>query len=193
MIELPDRPAPTQMEPTLLDYGSVQRGAASQRINRPGSRYRMAFSTPPMEPDTSRKFVARLLRAKREGLRVKLPLIVPQGIPGTPVVNGAGQAGTTIALRGLTPGYIAKEGFWLNIVEADGTSYLHSVFETAVADENGEALIEIEPALRAPFADGDSVELSAPWIEGFVVGEDWSWVVPVNRYIALSFPVEEYQ
>jgi len=193
MIELPETAIPNGMEPTLLDYGSVQRGSAALRINRPGSRYRVAFSYPPMQPDASRRVVARLQRGKREGVKVKLPLIVPQGLPGSPVVDGAGQSGTTIALRGLTPHYIAKEGFWLNIVESDGTSYLHTVFQTAVADASGNAEVEIEPALRAPFGDGDAVELAAPWIEGFVVGEDWGWQVPVHHLIAVAFTVEEYQ
>lgn len=193
MIELPDSPAPNGMEPTLLDYGSVQRGAAALRVNRPGSRWRMGFTYPPMLPDVSRKFVARLVRAKRDGVRITLPLIVPQGLAGSPVVDGAGQAGTALALRGLAPAYIAREGFWLNVVEADGTSYLHKVFETGVADGDGKVTLEIDPPLRAPFADGDRVELSAPWIDGFVDGEDWSWTVPLNRLIAVGFVVEEYQ
>src|SRR3546814_1909417 len=69
-------------------------------------------------PILSRIFIARLLKAKREGLRIPYPLIdVPQGAPGSPVVDGADQSGTTINLRGLTPGYAAKEGYWLSIEE----------------------------------------------------------------------------
>lgn len=193
MINLPDSPAPNGLGYALLDYGSIQRGASSLRVDRAGSRWRLEISFPPMQPDTSRKFLARLQRAKREGIEIVLPLLgVSQGIPGAPVVDGAGQAGTAIALRGLTPGYVAKEGFWLTISEADGTAYLHSVAETAVADSAGNMTVEIEPPLRAPFADGDAVELARPFVQGFVDGDSLAWEVPLNRLIAPSFVLEEY-
>lgn len=194
MIELPASPAPNFMEPALLDYGSVQRGASAIRIDRPGSRFRIAFGLPPMQPDVSRQFIAKLLRAKRAGLRVELPLLIDQGAPGMPVIDGAGHAGSFFALRGLNPGYVVEAGYWLNIVEAaTGTSYLHKVHETVTADWAGKAIVEVDPTLRAPFADGDRVELAAPWIEGFVDGDEWAWQVPLHHLIALQFPVEEYR
>src|SRR3546814_10400759 len=90
------------------------------------------ISFPPMLPSVSRIFIARLLKAKREGLRIPYPLIdVPQGAPGSPVVDGADQSGTTINLRGLTPGYAAKEGYWLRS-EAH-TSELQSLMRISYA------------------------------------------------------------
>lgn len=192
MIELPASPAPNGMEPALLDYGLVQRGASSLRVNRAGNRYRIAFSYPPMQPDKSRTFTGRLTRAKRDGVRVVLPLTVPQGSPGSTVVDGAGQAGTALAVRGFNAGYPAKEGFWLTVIDASGVGYLHQLTETVRADAGGLATLTIEPPLRAPFADGDTVELAAPYIEGFVDGEEWGWSVPVNRLVSVGFTVEEY-
>lgn len=191
MIELPASPAPNGMEPALLDYGMVQRGASSLRVDRAGNRWRIGFSYPPMQPDTSRTFTGRLTRAKRDGVRIVLPLIVPQGAPGATVVDGAGQAGTSLAVRGFNLGYPVKEGFWLTIV-SDGAAYLHQVTETVRADAGGLATLVIEPSLRAPFADGDTVELAAPFIEGFVDGEEWGWSVPVNRLVSVGFAVEEF-
>ena len=193
MIELPANPAPNGMDPILMDLGMVQRGASSLRVDRPGNRYRIAFSYPPMQPDKARTFTGRLTRAKREGVKITLPLIVPQGSPGSPVVDGAGQSGTSLAVRGLTVGYPAKEGFWLTIYEADGTGYLHQVVETVRADAAGEATLSIEPALRAPFADGATIELAAPTVEGFVDGGEWGWSIPVNRLVAVGFTVEGYK
>lgn len=192
MIELPASPAPNGMEPALLDYGIVQRGASSLRVNRAGNRYRVAFSYPPMQPEKAHTFTGRLTRAKRDGVKITLPLIVPQGSPGAPVVDGVGQSGTSLAVRDLNAGYPAKEGFWLTIYEADGTGYLHQVVETVRADASGNATLAIEPPLRAPFADGDPIELAAPTVEGFVDGEEWGWSIPVNRLVAVSFTVEEY-
>ena len=108
-------------------------------------------------------------------------------------MDGAGQAGKSLDIRGLTAGYAFKEGFWLTITGADGTSYLHSVSEPAVATAGGLATVEIEPMLREAFADGAVIELGAPFIEGFIDGDGWSWTVPVNRLIAVAFSVEEYR
>src|SRR3546814_20476802 len=73
-------------QPSLLDYGMTLRpgtGAAVLRVDRKGSRYKANISFPPMLPSVSRIFIARLLKAKREGLRIPYPLIdVPQGAPG---------------------------------------------------------------------------------------------------------------
>lgn len=193
MIELPDSPAPNGIEFEAIDYGMFQRGASTLRVDRAGGRYSLRVSFPPMVADTARKFIARLQRAKSEGLRLDIPLLgVSQGLPGAPVVDGAGQAGKTLNVRGLTPGYVAKEGFWLTIIETDGTPYLHMVAVTGVS-AGGTLAMEIEPALRAPFADGAAIELANPFVEGFIEGDGWSWSVPVERLIALSFPLEEYK
>lgn len=194
MIELPASPAPRDMEPIYVDRGFTQEGASDLRVDRPGSRWALNINYPPMMPSVSAKFTARFVRGKSDGVRIGLPLIVPQGAPGSPVVNGAGQSGRLLSVRGLTPGYAVKEGFWLNIVRASsGKSYLHQVFGTSFADAVGNAIIDLNPGLRAPFANGDLVELARPWIEGRVLGEEWSWQVPVNHLIALSVPVKENQ
>ena len=123
-------------------------------------------------------------------LRVPYPLLDPQGSPGAPVVDGAGQSGTSLAVRGLTPGYAVKEGFWLSIVDADGQHYLHTATAPVRADTSGDATLSIAPMLRVPFADGAAVNLAVPMVEGFVDG-NWGWDIPVNRLTAVQFPLEE--
>ena len=195
MIDLPASPAPNGMEPAFDDRGFTQEGASDLRVEKRGSRWIMNFSYPPMQPTKSAVFTARFVRGKSEGVRIELPLLVPQGSPGSPVVDGAiATPTTTLPIRGLNPGYPIKEGYWLNILEAaTGYSYLHQVFGTVRADASGEAIIQISPALRAPFADGDIIELARPWIEGRVLGEQWGWQIPVNKLIALSVAVKENQ
>lgn len=193
MITLPAAPKPNGLRYELLDYGFVQRGASSVRVNRAGSRWRLEISFPPMMPDTARTFLARLTRAKREGLQIALPLLgVSQGSPGTPVVDGAGQAGAALALRGMTPGYQIKDGFWLTATETNGTAYLHQVAVAATVAGNGKATVQIEPPLRAPFPDGATVQIAAPIVQGFVDGDSLGWDVPLNRMIAPSFVIEEF-
>ena len=195
MIELPETPAPNGASPALMDFGIdlvPPTGAAELRVDRPGSRFTIEVSFPPMAPDVSRVFVSRLLEAKRAGVRIPFPLIgVDQGLPGLPVMNGAGQAGTTIGIRGFAPSYVFKEGFWLSIESESGQHYLHNCRTTGAADANGTAQIRIEPALRHPFADGAKVHFAKPMIEGRPQGSEWGWQIPVNRLIALSVPIRE--
>jgi hypothetical protein len=168
-------------------------GAASLRVDRPGNRYRVEITYPPMKPDTARKFIARLQRAKREGLRVEFPLLgVKQGSPGDPVVDGADPTGTTLPVRGLTPNYAVKEGWWLHAEDADGVRYLHSIQANVLADATGDIELDIEPPIRAPLADGSTIQLSVPTIEGVLV-EDVGWSLSVDRLVRFggSIVIEE--
>lgn len=193
MIVLPRFPRPNRPAVELLDFGLIQRGAASLRVERPGSRHRMAFTWPRevMRPETAAKFLSRLKRGKRQGVQIDVLLPQAQGSPGSPVVDGAGQSGTSLDVRGLTSGYTAREHYWLTIVETDGTAYLHSVFQTVRASNTGTATIEIEPPLRAPFPDGARVELARPFVQGDLVGETLSYAYEDLRQIPLSIVIEE--
>lgn len=193
-VELPSTPAPNSVNATLIDYGGIMRpgsGAAAQRVDRAGSRFRVDVGFPPMPANTGRVFLARLVKAKREGIKISYPLLgVSQGSPGSPVVNGAGQSGTTLNVRGLSGGYAVQEGYWLSI--SNGTrSYLHVVTAAATAS-GGTMSISIAPALRFPFADGAAVNLTNPVIDGFVVGEEWSWALDINHHLGLSVAIEEW-
>ena len=197
MILLPERPALNGAQPALIDHGRALRpstGARVQRLNRKGNRFRIMASLPPMEPEVSRIFVSRLLDAKAdpEGLRIPFPLSIDQGAPGAGEVASEGQAGTSLAVRGLTRGYWIKEGYWLSIENAAGQHYLHRARGAVQVDGAGNAVIPIGPELRWPFEDGARVHLAKPMIEGFVEGDEYSWTIPVNKLIALEFPLEEW-
>jgi hypothetical protein len=153
------------------------------RLNRAGSRYRVAVSYPPMQPSTAGKFLARFQKAKREGLRIDFPLLgLSQGSPGTPLVDGANPTGTTLPVKGLTPGYPVKEGYWLTLIDADGKRYLHCITEAGRADASGDAELEIEPPIRAPLPDNAVILLAKPTIEGVVV-EEIGWSLAVDRLV----------
>ena len=59
------------------------------------------------------------------------------------------------------------------------------------ASGTGTATIVVTPELRWPFLDGATIHLAEPMVEGFVDGEAWGWQIPVNRLIAISYPLEE--
>lgn len=186
MIELPDDPAPNGAEVSLLDYGMVLRpatGAAVLRVNRAGSRYRVAVSYPPMTADEAGQFVARFQKAKREGLKIDFPLLDrSQGAPGTPLVDGANPTGTTLPVKGLTPGYTVKEGYWLTLIDADGNGYLHCATAAVRADDTGAADLTIEPPIRAPLPDEAVILLGKPTVEGVLV-EDIGWSLGVDKIV----------
>jgi hypothetical protein len=141
--------------------------------------------------ETGRVFVSRLIRAKSEGIRIEFPLCgVDQGASGSPVIDGALQAGTSIVIRNANPFYAAHEGFWLSIQTA-GQHYLYNVTAQSVANVTGNMTLAITPALRVSPADGDTVHLSRPMLEGLVDGDAMNWEVSLAHHIGLSFAIEE--
>lgn len=194
MIELPALPQPNACRPALIDHGGVLRsalGGASQRINRLGSRFRVEVGYPPLPEPNGRIFVNRLLRAKNEGLRIEFPLLgVDQGIPGAPVVDGAGNAGTTLNIKGLQPHYAGKEGFWLSIERA-GQHYLHVLSAAFVAGADGKATATIYPPMRIPFQDGDKIHLAKPMIEGLIDGDELGWEMSLAHHQHIAVVIEE--
>jgi len=186
LIELPDSPAPNGVEVELRDFGMTltpSTGAAIQRLNRPGSRYRVAVSFPPMKPDVARVFVSRFQQSKSQGLRIDYPLLgLSQGSPGAPVVDASNPTGTTLPVRGLTPGYAVKEGYALTLIAADGSRYLHFVGDPVKAGSDGKASIKLTVPIRAPLANGSTILLAKPTVEGFVV-DDIAWSLSIDRLV----------
>ena len=194
MIELPSEPGPDGARPSLMDFGltvTPPLGGPEQRIERLGNRFRTEVTFPPQPPEKAGVFISRLVQAKSLGLRVPYPLLEAQGLPGAPVVDGADQTGTSLAVRDLTPHYAAKERYWLSIEDADGNHYLHLCTQNVVADATGNAVLSIWPMLRARFADGAKVHLAQPMVQGFPEGDETSWELPLHHQIALQVTIKE--
>ena len=171
MILLPEGFEPDGATARLIDMGFMQEfvGGGSERIDRPGNRFEVELAFPLAHSADVRVAVARLTRAKVQGLRVEYPLQgVAQGNPGSPVVDGTDSAGRTLKLRGLSVGYAAKEGYWLTLVSGTGQMFLHQVSALVVADGDGKAVLTIEPPLRKLPGDGWQVLLAKPMVEGLV-------------------------
>lgn len=193
-IELPGWAVPSGASPALLDWGGVLRpssGAALLRVDRLGARYRIALSFPPFdEPERGRVIVSRLIRAKRMGIRVEFPLLAPQLLQDG-VVDGTGQSGTTLRIRGLAPRMTVREGYWLSVVRADGQHFLHNVAGEVTADGTGRLALPLSEMLRWPFADGARVCLVRPMIEGIIDGSEQAWSVSVDQNVDIEFTIEE--
>ncbi len=195
MIVLPAEYAPREANPFLIDPGGVLRGGtggAAGRLNRPGARWGVEVTMPTMSHEKARAFAALMTLAKRDGLRLTLPLgggEVQGGGAGT--VDGSGAAGTSLPVEGLTPGFMLRLGHWLTVENAAGERFVHQVAAPVRIGTDGKATITLTTALLTELADGDTVLVSKPTIEG-VVTSDVNWVLPVNRRVGgLSFRVEE--
>lgn len=195
MIVFPEGLAPNGASPSLVEFGGIVRpatGAEALNLLRNGSRFRVEMTLAPQTAEARRVAIARLLAAKREGLRVAYPLQgVDQSGGGSLVVNGAGQSGNAIALRGGTPGFTIREGWWLSITRSDGRHYLHNVRADAAIGGGGTVTLPVSPNLRFPFADGATVHLASPMIEGLIDGAI-SWNLQVGNIVdGIGFVLEE--
>lgn len=194
-VLLPSLPGIRTAEPQLLDFGAVQQGAlggAAQRLNRLGNRFGLAVELPPAVSAThGRIYVAKLLRALTEGAIYKFPqpgLVI--GTPGSVLINGGGQSGSSLALDGFSAGYTVGQGQFFSIIH-DGRRYLHQAAEEVTANGAGQMTLPITPMLRISPADNAVCEFAVPYIEGFVSGDSAKWQLMLEPYHAITFSITE--
>jgi len=172
---LPDDVAVADLTFRLVETGfeQVGVGGSGEWIDRPGARFEVEASFPPLTADQARVLSIRLLRARREGMKLFLPAHHEyQGVPGLPVVDGGDSGGRVLKLRSATPGYLFKEGYWLTVVHA-GQAAMHKVAAAATVDATGRVTLAVEPPLRRFPSDGDAVHVARAWFEGRPAAPEW--------------------
>lgn len=195
MIILPTWPGARRAVPRVLDFGGIlepSSGAASQRMNRLGNRYGVAFEMPPLtNRDEGRVWVNRLVRGQRAGARMEYPLLdFDPGTPGAFVVDGAGQSGTSLNIKGGTAGYQFKEGQPFNLI-IGGEYFLDFIAADVTADGSGDCIITLSQMMRTQPDDADALLITQPVVEGWVVGDQLSWELALERTVGLSFEIHE--
>ena len=126
VLTLPTTPAPAGMSPQLLtNKNQLVSALGSDEIERQrkGSRYALTFRMPPMTYVTSMAWDD----LNAEGATVLMRVFQPgfdTGSPGAPLVNGSGQSGTTLSVKGMTNGYVVRKGQFLSVV-TDGRRFLY--------------------------------------------------------------------
>ncbi len=194
-VTLPDTPGTVSATPRLLDFGGLitpALGGEQQRINRLGNRWGITATLPPMriEPD-GRRWTAALCEGLTDTVLFPFPQVdFNTGVPGAPVVNGAGQTGSTINLSGFTPGYFVRKGQFFSVISA-GRRYLYQVRADVATDAAGAAAVPITPMLRKSPANGDACEFAVPMIEGFLQDSGIAWTVDLARTVGLEFTIFE--
>jgi hypothetical protein len=189
---LPDWPYPAQMTPRLVSGRAELRpawGGDIQRLNRAGSRYAIDVVMPVMTYADAQDWSA----IEDETATVTMLIMQPgldTGAPGTPLVNGAAQSGTSLIIDGLTPRYVIRNRQWLTVTTG-GRIYAYRAKGETVANGSGEATVPLETMLRAVHGNNDPVELAEPRIEGFATVPNDAWTTNTAGHVALSFTIEE--
>lgn len=190
---LPTTPGAIEFNSRLITSRSENSpafGTSDQRFARMGSRYAFDVRLEPMSNEDAMDWVD--LETEDETCVWPVPLIdFNPGPEGAPKIDGAGQTGSTVNLKGLTPYLIVRKGQWLSVVTS-GRRYLYRARSEVVADASGDVAVPLCTLLRVPHADDDVVEIEEPKIEGFVTLPEDAWRIQgEDRSIWLSFTIKE--
>ena len=184
---LPQPRLPQTATPRYLDFGGVLTppgGGIAQMLVRPG-HFALVVNYPRLKPEPDGRILMSAIRqAKLEGALFPVP---EPGLPviayGTPQVNGNGQTGMSLEIKGATAGITILNGKWLSIIFA-GRRYLHHATADTLVGGDGTCLLPIFPMLRISPNDSATIELATPYIEGTLGGN----TVDVELAIAKATP-----
>jgi hypothetical protein len=182
-------------QPELVDYGGLLQppsGGEIQKVERLGTRHAISIVVPPLDGLVAMQWLSRAKRAKLEGGLIGFPQPgFNPGNPGSPVVNAAVAAqATSLPIRGLSAGYLLREGQWLSVIHG-GRRYLHSVNAPVTASGAGTATVTVTPRFRVALSNGDTIELATPKLEGWIIGDTFPWDIDTLRTTRLRFKMIE--
>jgi hypothetical protein len=189
-ILLPDSPGLSGAKIRLLDWGGrlvPQGGGVTQNLLRLGTRSGVEYKLPRMRSDPDgRVWGMKLREGKLSGVMV--PFIQDGfrvGAPGMPVVDGAGQAGSVLAIRGLTPRYGVRYGQAFSLIHG-GRRYIHFARVPGVADAAGKITLPIFPMLRVIPSASAILEFAKPMLEGSLTGNEVAWDIGLEPFADLG-------
>lgn len=192
-IALPTSPRAASATPRLVSNVAQSDpiiGGVVQRKVRLGTRWAVEMTLPPMRYANAMAWLADLARSEAEEVLAPWPQPAEVvGVIGAPVVNGGGQSGAALAVRGAAAGYAFKKGLFFSLVEG-GRRYLHQVSAAVTANGAGAATLQVTPMLRVSPSDGAVLEFAEPKIQGWAqVSPSWNMDVATN--IGLSITITE--
>ncbi|PLR25061.1 hypothetical protein SGCZBJ_12555 [Caulobacter zeae] len=195
-FQLPRLPKTAQVEPFYVDANADMEPIVVgkvQTILRPG-KWGVKVTIPELNPVDARRFCAAQVRHKTEGGLISLswPQADVAQIPATAVVDGAGQTGARLAVRGLTPGSTVP-GFAFFSFEVAGEGFLYCTSADALVDANGKALLPISPMVRVRPPDGAALNFADPQIQGKLETGNVEWSLVRLRHTGVSFTITEIQ
>jgi hypothetical protein len=194
---LPNAPTYSEATPYLWSNANDMEspaGGVTQRVLRLGTRFGLDVTYPSMSYAQAQAFLAVMIPGEGTPVGIVFPQRGIQNTagPGFPVVNGAAQSGTTLAIRGATVGYTVQQGQFFHFVTG-GRRFLHMITAGLAVAGTGHASLPIWPMMRVSPADGDTVELVNPVMEGFIAlkSRKNAWTLAMVRRLGFSVSITE--
>ena len=102
------------------------------------------------------------------------------------VVDGAGQQGYSLKVRGVLPGTQLLDGMFVTV----GEDLYQIVADTPLAGASGKLTLSIMPHLAGGFPDGLAIETMRPWALMQLSTDQQGWTVDVGQKYSVSFDCE---
>jgi hypothetical protein len=139
---------------------------SAQTLENPGAVWVASLSWPTLTRDQRRDLAAMLVRLRGQAGRLYFgdpAARTPRGIAtGAPVVAGAGQTGSVLAVSGAAPSLPnwLRAGDYIHFDTPDGRRELKMVTQDAATNAGGAASLQIEPPIRTSPAAGAAIATS---------------------------------
>jgi hypothetical protein len=166
-------------------------GGSLTPLSRLGDHWAVEVAPGVLATLCGRRLLADIVRGVGERIRVPIPQPgLDTGEPGSSVVRGNGQSGSTLALTRIAPHYPFQKGQFVTVVTAGGAS-AHILTADVAASAGGEATLSFWPLLWLAPSDGDRVEVRDPFLEGLIVDEGGQSSSSFAAVTTDSFTIEE--
>lgn len=193
MAKLLPTPRFISAEPSIISSSIDQRSATGsnrQKGLRKGSHYAYEIQLEPM--DHSEALLWLDLRNEADTVVVAIPQMgLEIGTPGSTQVNGSGQSGANLSIKGFTPGYQVRKGQAFNHIGSDGVRRIYIAASAVTANGSGIATVPLETMLNWPPGNNETISFSDVRIEGFATVERGSFLQDGNGWHHIRFTVEE--
>lgn len=191
-LVLPTNPGPSKMTPRPISSRNEQRPASQGPVNRymrPGTRWAWDNIMPPMSYVESLEWDDLLSESDTVIMDILQPGL-DTGTPGSPVVDGGGQVGRTLNLKGLTAGYVFRKGQWISF-PVQGQLFAYKVRTAITVGSDGKVALPLLTLLRLPPANNAIVDVAQPRAEGFATVDHGSLEVAEDQMVRLKWTLEE--
>lgn len=194
IIAVPDALAIRRVEWTFDRPAQVNRSKWTRRrqvVQQPGPAMWSATAELAVRIGTDEWREAEAFLVDLEGqintFRLEAAAAPQTDLPLSPVVDGAGQYGRSLRLRGGTPGAGLKRGHKMTVNEQ-----LVSISAGFTFDGNGRAVVTFKPSLRLSPQDGAAVEMVKPTVLVALADSAVGWSEDLGgRFQAKPIVVEE--
>ncbi len=165
----------------------------NQRVEYPGARWMGTYNLSTSKRDEAAAVQAMMIKlrgAANTFYGYDPTAMTPRGVgTGTPLVNGAGQTGTSLISNGWTPNVtgILLAGDYISV-----NNELKMLTQDADSDGTGSATLRFEPPFRYSPGDNASITVNkASCIMRLVDDDQTTWDVDEAGFYSMSFSVVE--